>query len=60
MNGAEQKWAYDQAVTDTNAAGGITMNGKKYKVELKYADDQSDRSRSPPPWSNSSRSTASS
>jgi branched-chain amino acid transport system substrate-binding protein len=42
MNGAEQKWAYDQAVTDTNAAGGITMNGKKYKVEIKYTDDQSD------------------
>ena len=44
MGGAEQKWAYDQAVEDTNAAGGITMNGKKYKVELKYADDQSDPS----------------
>ena len=44
MGGAEQKWAYDQAVMDTNAAGGITMNGKKYKVELKYADDQSDPS----------------
>jgi branched-chain amino acid transport system substrate-binding protein len=42
MNGTEQKWAYDQAVSDTNAAGGITMNGKKYKIELKYADDQSD------------------
>jgi branched-chain amino acid transport system substrate-binding protein len=44
MGGAEQKWAYDQAVKDTNDAGGITMNGKKYKVELKYADDQSDPS----------------
>jgi branched-chain amino acid transport system substrate-binding protein len=44
MGGAEQKWAYDQAVKDTNAAGGILMNGKKYKVELKYADDQSDPS----------------
>ncbi len=44
MGGAEQKWAYDQAVKDTNAAGGILMNGKHYKVELKYADDQSDPS----------------
>ena len=44
MGGAEQKWAYDQAVEDTNAAGGILMNGKHYKVELKYADDQSDPS----------------
>jgi branched-chain amino acid transport system substrate-binding protein len=44
MGGAEQKWAYDQAVKDTNAAGGILMGGKHYKVELKYADDQSSAS----------------
>ena len=44
MGGAEQKWAYDQAVKDQNAAGGIVMNGKHYKVVLKYADDQSDPS----------------
>ena len=44
MMGSEQKWAYDTAVADINAAGGGTMNGKKYKVELKYADDQSDPS----------------
>ena len=44
MMGSEQKWAYDKAVSDINAAGGVTMNGKKYKVELKYADDQSDAS----------------
>ncbi len=44
MGGSEQKWAYDQAVKDTNAAGGILMNGKHYQVELKYADDQSDPS----------------
>ena len=44
MMGSEQKWAYDQAVSDINAAGGVTVNGKKYKIELKYADDQSDAS----------------
>ncbi len=44
MMGSEQKWAYDKAVADINAAGGVTMNGKKYKIELKYADDQSDPS----------------
>ena len=44
MMGSEQKWAYDKAVADINAAGGVTMNGKKYKIELKYADDQSDAS----------------
>ena len=44
MMGSEQKWAYDQAVADINAAGGVTVNGKKYKLELKYADDQSDPS----------------
>ena len=44
MMGSEQKWAYDKAVADINADGGVTMNGKKYKIELKYADDQSDPS----------------
>jgi branched-chain amino acid transport system substrate-binding protein len=44
MMGSEQKWAYDKAVADINDAGGVTMNGKKYKIELKYADDQSDPS----------------
>ena len=44
MMGSEQKWAYDKAVADINAAGGVTMNGKKYQIELKYADDQSDAS----------------
>ena len=44
MMGSEQKWAYDKAVADINDAGGVTMNGKKYKIELKYADDQSDAS----------------
>ena len=42
MNGVEQKWAYDEAVKDKNAAGGILMGGKHYKVEIKYYDDAAD------------------
>ena len=42
MNGVEQKWAYDEAVKDKNAAGGILMDGKHYKVEIKYYDDAAD------------------
>ena len=45
MMGSEQKWAYDKAVADINAAGGVTMNGQKYQLALKYADDQSDASK---------------
>jgi branched-chain amino acid transport system substrate-binding protein len=42
LNGAEQKWAYDKAVADFNAKGGVQLaDGKRYKVELKYADDES-------------------
>jgi len=43
LTGAEQKWAQEQAVEDINAAGGVMLNdGKKHKLVLKYADDQSD------------------
>jgi branched-chain amino acid transport system substrate-binding protein len=42
MTGAEQKWAYDKAVADINAKGGISLNGKKMELKLDYMDDQSD------------------
>lgn len=42
MTGAEQKWAYDRAVADINAAGGVDMGGKKMEMVLKYIDDKSD------------------
>ena len=41
--GKEQKWAYDQAVADINATGGIFVKeyGKKLPVKLVIADDES-------------------
>jgi branched-chain amino acid transport system substrate-binding protein len=42
MGGAEMKWAYDKAVADINAAGGIDVAGKKMKLVLRYVDDKSD------------------
>jgi branched-chain amino acid transport system substrate-binding protein len=41
--GREQKWAYEQAVKDINAKGGIYVKerGKKLKVKLIVADDES-------------------
>ena len=44
MEGNEQKWAYEQAVKDVNAAGGILVKeyGKKLPVRLVVADAESD------------------
>ena len=42
MNGAEQVWAYDKAVADINAAGGVDVGGKKMELKLKWIDDKSD------------------
>ena len=42
MGGAEQKWAYDKAVADINAAGGVDVGGKKMELRLTYVDDKSD------------------
>jgi branched-chain amino acid transport system substrate-binding protein len=42
MGGAEQKWAYDKAVADINAAGGVDVGGKKMELKLTYVDDKSD------------------
>lgn len=43
-DGLEQKWAYEQAVADVNAKGGVFNKaaGKKLPVKLVVADDQSD------------------
>lgn len=42
MEGAEQKWGYEQAVADINASGGIMVKniGKKLPVKLVYEDDE--------------------
>ncbi|HNU10325.1 MAG TPA: amino acid ABC transporter substrate-binding protein [Rubrivivax sp.] len=46
-DGLEQKWSYEQAVADVNAAGGIFIKAanKKLPVRLVFADDQSDPSK---------------
>jgi len=43
MTGAEQKWAYEQAVADINKKGGVFVKnlGKKLKIKLIFADDKS-------------------
>ena len=40
-DGQEQKWAYEQAVADVNAGGGLAVGGKKLPVRLVIADDES-------------------
>jgi len=44
MMGAEQKWAYEQAAADVNAAGGIFVKeyNKKLPVKLIVADNETD------------------
>ena len=43
MTGAEQKWAYEQAVADINKNGGVYLKelGKKLPIKLIFADDKS-------------------
>lgn len=43
FDGATQKWAYEQAVKDINAAGGIYVKdlGKKFPVKIDFEDDTS-------------------
>ncbi len=43
MEGAEQKWGYEQVVADINASGGIMVKslGKKLPVRLVFEDDES-------------------
>lgn len=40
--GSFQKWGYEHAVAEVNAAGGITIEGVKRKVKLVLRDDKSD------------------
>eukprot|EP01037_Dinobryon_pediforme_P022328 gene22328-23454_t len=40
--GSFQKWGYNHAVEEVNAAGGITIDGKKLKVRLVIRDDKTD------------------
>ncbi len=44
MTGAEQKWAYEQAVADINKKGGVFVKefNKKLPIKLIFADDKSD------------------
>jgi len=43
MTGAECRWAYEQAVADTNEKGGVYVKdlGKKLPIKLIFADDKS-------------------
>ena len=43
--GAFQKWGYQHAVDEVNAAGGIEVGGTKRKVQLVLLDDQTDPNR---------------
>ena len=40
--GSFEQWGYKHAVSLANAAGGVTVGGKKLKVNLVLLDDQSD------------------
>ncbi|MDI9888366.1 amino acid ABC transporter substrate-binding protein [Streptomyces sp. HNM0645] len=40
--GGSQKWGYEHALKEVNAAGGIDIDGSRRKVELKILDDKSD------------------
>ncbi len=42
MGGAEAVWAYNKAVADINAGGGVDIAGKKMELKLKWVDDKSD------------------
>ena len=43
--GGRYKQGYELAVEEINAAGGVDVNGKKVKVELKLLDDTSDQAK---------------
>jgi branched-chain amino acid transport system substrate-binding protein len=40
--GRFQKWGYEHAVAETNAAGGILVDGKQRKLKLLLRDDKTD------------------
>ncbi len=41
MTGADHQWAYQKAVADINAAGGVNVGGKMMQINLVLADDKS-------------------
>jgi len=43
--GGRYKQGYELAIDEINAAGGVDVNGKKVKVELKLLDDTSDQAK---------------
>ena len=45
VNGKHTKNGYDLVVTAVNDAGGVTVGGKKYKIAIKYYDDESTAAR---------------
>jgi branched-chain amino acid transport system substrate-binding protein len=40
--GAYEKWAAETVIADTNAKGGVTVDGVKHKVNMVLLDDKSD------------------
>lgn len=42
MTGAEMKWAYERAVKDINAKGGVKMPDGNYELKLQFVDDKTD------------------
>lgn len=42
MTGAEMKWAYERAVKDINAAGGVKMPDGNYELKIEFVDDKTD------------------
>jgi branched-chain amino acid transport system substrate-binding protein len=42
MDGQEQRWAYEQAIAEVNAKGGLNVKGKKLPIKLAIADDESE------------------
>ena len=58
LNGAEQKWAYEKAIADINAKGGVDVGGTKMQIKLVFADDKARPKVPRPPWSAWPRSKA--
>ena len=48
VSGIYTKEGYDFAVEKINAAGGVKVGDKTYKLEVKYYDDESDSARGDP------------
>jgi branched-chain amino acid transport system substrate-binding protein len=46
LNGANTKNGYDLAIRRVNETGGVEINGKHYKLIIRYYDDESTAARS--------------